>query len=216
MSEADGDTVILLRNPVLARALSDLIREAGARPGAAGGTTEPLDTLWSREWEGADLVILDPADLGGTPGSLQSATEALKALPRLFAYASEPSVAQARACMQAAFRGYVPMSAEPAQVARALAVIGNGGIYLDRRFSGALTSAAAAPPQGEARSGRLSEREMAVLKRVAMGMSQKQIAADLDISHKTVDTYRARGMRKLELANRAHLVRFAIDHAWLD
>lgn len=212
MSETDGRIVVLLQNPVLARALAGLIRDAGAGPDAVDAP-EPVEALWSRDWSPADIAVLDPSALGGTPETLARAVARLEPLPRLFAYASDPSIEQARACMQARFRGYVPMSAEPPQVARALAVIANGGIYLDRRYSGALTRAEAAP---EARPGRLSERELAVLKRVAMGMSQKQIAAELDISHKTVDTYRARGMRKLDLANRANLVRFAIDHAWLD
>jgi DNA-binding NarL/FixJ family response regulator len=49
-----------------------------------------------------------------------------------------------------------------------------------------------------------------------MGLSHKQIAAELGLSHKTVDTYRARGVRKLGLADRGELVRFALKQGWLE
>jgi len=56
----------------------------------------------------------------------------------------------------------------------------------------------------------LSEREQSVLKLVALGHTSAEIAAQLSLSTKTVETYRARGMEKLGLKNRAALVRFAL------
>ena len=56
----------------------------------------------------------------------------------------------------------------------------------------------------------LSEREKEVLKRVALGYTSAEIAEELALSAKTVETYRARGMEKLGLASRAGLVRFAL------
>jgi len=56
----------------------------------------------------------------------------------------------------------------------------------------------------------LSDREQAVLKLVALGHTSAEIAEQLILSGKTVETYRARGMEKLGLSNRAALVRFAL------
>ncbi|MCB0847944.1 MAG: response regulator transcription factor, partial [Bacteroidetes bacterium] len=54
-----------------------------------------------------------------------------------------------------------------------------------------------------------SERELEILKHVAMGMANKEIAEKLFISHRTVDTHRTNLMRKLDIHNIAGLIRFA-------
>jgi two-component system response regulator NreC len=61
----------------------------------------------------------------------------------------------------------------------------------------------------------LSSREQQVLRLVALGYTSTEIAEDLQISTKTVDTYRARGMEKLELRSRAALVRYALERGLL-
>ena len=62
----------------------------------------------------------------------------------------------------------------------------------------------------------LSKREQQVLKLVALGHTRVEIAEKLKLSSKTVDTYRARGMEKLDLKTRAALVRFALQRGLLD
>lgn len=61
----------------------------------------------------------------------------------------------------------------------------------------------------------LSSREQQVLRLVALGYTSAEIAGELEISSKTVETYRARGMEKLALVTRAALVRFALDRGLL-
>lgn len=61
----------------------------------------------------------------------------------------------------------------------------------------------------------LSEREEEVLRRVAWGESNKEIAARLGISTKTVETYKARIAGKLGLRSRSEMVRYALRHGWL-
>ena len=61
----------------------------------------------------------------------------------------------------------------------------------------------------------LSERETEVVQRIAHGYSNKEIAGQLKLSVKTVETYRARAMEKLGLDSRAALVRYALEHGWL-
>lgn len=61
----------------------------------------------------------------------------------------------------------------------------------------------------------LSDRERDVLKMTARGLTNKEIATRLDISIKTIETYKARGMQKLNLKGRADIVRYAVNLGWL-
>jgi DNA-binding CsgD family transcriptional regulator len=65
------------------------------------------------------------------------------------------------------------------------------------------------------RSGDLSEREAEVIKQVARGHTNQEIADQLSLSVKTVETYRGRAMEKLGLSSRAALVRYALARGWL-
>jgi len=61
----------------------------------------------------------------------------------------------------------------------------------------------------------LSEREGALLRQIAQGYSNKKIAARLDLSVKTIETYKARAMEKLTLGSRVDIVRYANEQGWL-
>ena len=63
--------------------------------------------------------------------------------------------------------------------------------------------------------GEVSGREADVLRLIAQGYSNKEIAARLDLSVKTVETYKARGMEKLNLGSRVDIVRYAVQRGWL-
>ncbi|TIX15946.1 MAG: response regulator transcription factor [Mesorhizobium sp.] len=67
--------------------------------------------------------------------------------------------------------------------------------------------------QGDA--GNLSERERSVIQLVALGYSNKEISSRLNLSIKTIETYRTRATDKLELHSRAAIVRFAHSVGWL-
>jgi DNA-binding NarL/FixJ family response regulator len=64
--------------------------------------------------------------------------------------------------------------------------------------------------------GNLSVREELVLKLIAYGFSTKEIAAEMRLSTKTVDTYRARGTDKLSLSSRASIVKYGASKGWFD
>jgi DNA-binding CsgD family transcriptional regulator len=65
------------------------------------------------------------------------------------------------------------------------------------------------------REAELSERETEVCRLTAAGYSNKEVAARLNLSIKTVETYRARAIEKLGLQSRADLVRYAVQCGWL-
>ncbi|HEY9232221.1 MAG TPA: response regulator transcription factor, partial [Blastocatellia bacterium] len=86
----------------------------------------------------------------------------------------------------------------------------------------ALTGAVLAAYAGDQSSSKIenqpwiSKREEEVLKLIAWGYSNKEIAAKLDISVKTVEAHRANAMRKLDLHSRIDIVRFALMQGWLE
>jgi DNA-binding NarL/FixJ family response regulator len=119
--------------------------------------------------------------------------------------------------LEAGASGYVLKRAAADELVRAIRTVAGGGTYVDPVLAGSVlrgsarraVEAAAAPEQA------LSEREEEVLRRIAWGHSNKEIAAQLGISTKTVETYRARIADKLGLRSRTEMVRFALQKGWL-
>ena len=120
-----------------------------------------------------------------------------------------------RSLMDAGASGYVLKRSAASELLRAIEVIGEGGTYLDSAIAGQLVSKLGHRRPPLAPSSALSEREREVVRYVAHGYSNKEIAAKLDVSVKTVETYRYRATEKLGLRSRADLVRYAIDQGWL-
>lgn len=116
--------------------------------------------------------------------------------------------------LQAGVRGYLLKRSAAEELVRAIRAVFSGGVYIDPAVAHKLLNPAtdsAAVPTGE-----LSEREEAVLRLTARGFSNKEAAAQLELSVKTVETYRARAAEKLGLRTRAEIVRYGAARGWLD
>jgi DNA-binding NarL/FixJ family response regulator len=102
---------------------------------------------------------------------------------------------------------------------RAVRAVAAGGVYLDPSIAGhALTdpsTATGSSGSGEAGEA-LSPRETEVLRLIAQGFSNKEIARRIDLSVKSVETYKARAAEKLGLKTRAEIIRYGASHGWLD
>lgn len=119
-----------------------------------------------------------------------------------------------RQVLQAGARGYVLKRAAADELVQAIRVVAGGGVYLDPALAARLVEPppeAARHPTGEA----LSDREGDVLRLLAVGYTNKEIAARLKISVKTVETYKTRATEKLGLHSRVDVVRYAVHHGWL-
>lgn len=117
--------------------------------------------------------------------------------------------------LQAGASGYLPKRAAADELVRAIQVVAGGGTYVDPQLAGTLLGGAAEPARGHGDGQRLSEREEDVLRRIAWGASNKEIAAELRISVKTVETYKARIADKLGLKTRTDIVRYAVRQGWM-
>jgi DNA-binding NarL/FixJ family response regulator len=107
--------------------------------------------------------------------------------------------------MQAGARGYVLKDAPGKDIVLAIDTVMAGGIY----YSAALARQLARPA---AQDNQLTSREQEVLRHIANGESNKQIARALDLSVRTVETHRLNIKRKLGIEGQAELIKFAVQH----
>jgi two-component system response regulator NreC len=164
-----------------------------------------------------DVVVMDVA-MPGLNGA--KATERLKkACPavKVLALSAHEDRAYLRQLLEAGASGYVLKRAAAGDLVQAIRAVAGGGVYLDPALAAhvarGFVSVAAAR---EALAGtELSDREEEVVRLTAEGFSNKQIAARLSLSVKTVETYKARSLEKLGLRDRIHLVRYARQQGWL-
>lgn len=114
--------------------------------------------------------------------------------------------------MQAGARGFLSKDAPSDEVIVAIRAIAAGGSYLPPVFAQELSLRYVhqEPPQSPLQA--LTDRELQVLKRLAEGARCREIAKELHLSVKTIDTYRAKVLDKLNLQTTADLVRFALHH----
>ncbi|WP_075795432.1 response regulator [Massilia putida] len=107
--------------------------------------------------------------------------------------------------MQAGARGYVLKDAPGKDIVLAIDTVMAGGIY----YSAAVARQLARP---SAQDNQLTSREQEVLRHIANGESNKQIARALDLSVRTVETHRLNIKRKLGIEGQAELIKFAVQH----
>ena len=118
---------------------------------------------------------------------------------------------------RAGVSGYILKQSAAAELITAIRTVAAGNSYLDPAITASVIKAYARTSTLliEKRLGSLSEREEETLKMVAWGYSNKEIAARLDISVKTVEAHKANAMKKLELSSRIDIVRYALLQGWL-
>lgn len=113
--------------------------------------------------------------------------------------------------------GYVLKQSAPTELINAIRTIAAGNAYLDpgltRKVMGGYASRAGSL-RGE-RKGELTDRESEVLRLIAFGYSNKEIGTQLDLSVKTIEAHKSNAMRKLGIASRIDIVKYAILQNWL-
>jgi DNA-binding NarL/FixJ family response regulator len=101
------------------------------------------------------------------------------------------------------------------ELLRAIRAVANGERYLDSTLASRTTDAYLSRYARQPARPPISEREASVLRLMAIGHSNKEIAAALNIAVKTVEVHKANAMRKLNLRGRIDVVRFAVLSGWL-
>jgi DNA-binding NarL/FixJ family response regulator len=119
--------------------------------------------------------------------------------------------------LRAGVAGYVLKQSSSTELLQAIRAVAGGGQYLDSTVTGRVTNGFLARDGRKARQTQpsITDREAEVLRLIARGYSNKEIAAQLDLSVKTVEVHKANGMRKLGFRGRIDIVRFAILQGWM-
>ena len=158
-----------------------------------------------------DVLVLD---LNMPEGS------SLDAVPDILAQSPDTQIvvltmqnepAYARQALSAGVLGYVLKDAADSELVEAVRRAAAGDTYLNPRLGAKVASE---PPPGPPDG--LSEREVEVLRMVALGHTNNEIAKELYLSVRTVETHRAHIQQKLRLGSRSELVRYALEHGLVE
>ncbi len=151
------------------------------------------------------VVVLD-LNMPGRP-SLEVVPEMKERSPgtEVVVLTMQDEPAFAREAMQAGVLGYVLKDAADSELVQAVRMAAEGRTYLQPQLGARLASESAGP------GDELTERETEVLRLIALGHTNAEVAEQLFLSVRTVESHRANILRKLRLTTRADLVRYALD-----
>ena len=160
-----------------------------------------------------DVVLLDVHLPGG--GGVEVLRQVLPALPdvRFLAVSVSDAADDVIGTIRAGARGYVTKTISGADLADAVTRVAAGDAVFSPRLAGFVLDAFAATdaPSIDPELDALTQREREVLRLIARGYAYKEIAKELFISVKTVETHVSSVLRKLQLSNRHELTRWATD-----
>lgn len=152
-----------------------------------------------------DVLILDLNMPGGpSVGALPKIAEASPET-RTVVLTMDNNLALAREALRAGALGYVLKDAADVELVKAVRSVALGEGYLQTELATRLAADREGPPDG------LSDREVEVLRLIALGHTAAQIAAELHLSRRTIETHRAHIGHKLGLESRSELVRYALN-----
>ena len=180
--------------------------------GEAGNATQALELVNQEDW---DLAVLD-LSLGERSGLdlLKELKQVRSKLPVLI-LSMHSEEQYARRAFQAGAAGYITKDSGPEELVKAVTRVIGGGRYVTpttaERLALELEKGSDRPPHHA-----LSDREFEVLRLIASGKTVGEIAALLELSDKTVSTYRARILEKMRMKSNAEIIHYAIRNNLTD
>lgn len=164
-----------------------------------------------------DIVLMD-ISMPGLNG-VQATQRIKQAYPhvKVLTLSAHEDSGYLRKLLEVGASGYVLKRSAAETLINAIRIVASGGIYLDPALAGKVIDSFIGrhDTPGTPSSAVLSEREAEVLRMIALGYSNKEIAMQFALSVKTVETYKARAMEKLKLTSRVALVRYAMQQGWM-
>jgi len=157
-----------------------------------------------------DVVLMDGSMPGKNGIQVTHELRQLQPAVRVIGLTLYESSTYLEDMIAAGAKGYVLKTGAPTNVAEAIRAVAAGRTYFDEN----IPHSSSASPQRQPAVDDLNADELAVLKRVANGQTNDEIAADLDVTVPTVEKRRTAAMKKLNVRSRAELARVAALHQW--
>jgi DNA-binding NarL/FixJ family response regulator len=183
--------------------------------GEAGTVAEAIAGIRSTR---PDVVLLDVHMPDGGGLAVLAGVAADVPDTRFLALSVSDAAEDVIAVIRAGARGYVTKTISAAELAAAVRRVADGDVVFSPRLAGFVLDAfrdAPVAPSVDPELDQLTPREREVLRLLARGYAYKEIAAELYISIKTVETHASNVLRKLQLSNRHQLTRWAADRRML-
>jgi two-component system, NarL family, response regulator NreC len=206
--------VVLVDDHAVVRSGLRLLLEAQHDIEVVGEAGNAKDAVFRARAFKPNVMLLDVV-MPGESG-IEALPKLLKESPetRVLVLSMQDDPSYVREAFAAGATGYVLKEAADEEVVSAVREIAAGGSYVHPAL-GARMVAAEAQDRAAAEADPLSEREREVLRLLALGHTNQEIAEQLYISVRTAESHRAHIMQKLRLATRAELVRYALTHGLL-
>jgi DNA-binding NarL/FixJ family response regulator len=164
-----------------------------------------------------DVIVMDVSmpEMNGLAAT--RALEAMDPKPAVVALTRYNDEAYVQELLAAGASGYVLKQSPSTELLRAIRTVVSGAPYLDSSLAARIADdyVSKHSRQPAHRRPAISDREGEVMRLLAWGHSNKEIAAKLDVSVKTIEVHKANAMRKLGLRGRIDIVRFALLQGWL-
>jgi two-component system response regulator NreC len=211
--EPDRITVVIADDHAVVRSGLKTLLEAEPGFEVTGEAREVRSAIALVRAQRPDVLVLD-LNMPGDPS--------LPAIPEFLAVSPETAIvvltmqndpAFAREALRAGALGYVLKESANAELVEAVRAATEGRTYLQPQLGARLAAEPAAPAADD---DDLSARETEVLRLIALGHTNTEIAAQLFLSVRTIESHRAHIQQKLRLSTRAELVRYALDHDLVD
>jgi DNA-binding NarL/FixJ family response regulator len=204
---ADDHTIVREGLKQLLLAASDLEVAGEARDG-----TEVLERVRGSDF---DVLLLDMSMPGRSGMELIRQVKTEKPKLRVLVLSMHAEHQYAVRAIRAGASGYLTKDSASRELVSAIRKVAGGGAFISAEVAEALALAAMPQAEGPPHAS-LSDREYQVFRLLVSGKSVSDIAAELNLSAKTVSTHKARLMEKMALSNQAELVRYAIKHRLVD
>lgn len=217
-TQADGSdtetlTVMMVDGETLVRsALAHLLRTQEGVDVVADAS-EAKHAIAAARGHKPNVIVYDPHHTRNTVEAVDLIHQLLEASPEsaVVVLTSREDPIFARELIRAGALGYMLMSEDPEEVLKAIRRASSGRPSLSPKVAMLIAGADSGNADHE-----LTERERDIVHLVALGHTNKEMAEELHLSIRTVESHRANILRKLDVTNRAGLVRYALDNNLLD
>lgn len=159
-----------------------------------------------------DVVLLDLVLPGGGGVAALPRLLAVEPAPRVIVLTSFGGDEQALAALRGGAAGWLGKDVPPAELESAIRTVHRGGSVLDPAMASRVLAEVAAPGAGDPRLEQLTPREREVLAHLGRGLSNRELAAELFVSEKTVKTHVSSILAKLQVVDRTQAALFAVRH----